>query len=377
MNLHQVSAPPADGARAQNSRLFGPEALGRLLAERHGGQTVVFTNGCFDLIHRGHVEYLERARALGDVLVVALNSDDSVRRIKGPERPLMPLEDRAAVVAALAAVDYVTFFDEPTPLELIRALPVQILVKGGDWPEELVVGRDVVRQRGGRVECLESDAPELSTTSILERIRDSAGSVLPSPPNGKETGGALALLASEVGQCLAVHERIVERCGEAFVRASDLICRVLRGGGTVYAFGNGGSAADSHHFVAELVGRFRTDRGPLAAASLVADSSVLTALGNDFGFEQVFARQVAARVRAGDAVVGLSTSGRSPNVLNGLMCAREQGAWVVGLTGEQGRQMAGICDVVIQVPSSDTARIQEVHALILHCFVDVLERCEA
>ena len=110
--------------------LHEPAGLARLLAERHRGQTIVFTNGCFDLIHRGHVEYLERARELGDALVVALNSDESVRRIKGPDRPLMPLADRAAVVAALAAVDYVTSFEEPTPLELVRSLPVQVLVKG-------------------------------------------------------------------------------------------------------------------------------------------------------------------------------------------------------------------------------------------------------
>jgi D-sedoheptulose 7-phosphate isomerase len=373
MSLHQAFAPPADRPHDRGGVVYDTAVLRDLLAERHRGQTVVFTNGCFDLIHRGHVEYLSQARALGDILVVALNSDESVRNIKGLERPLMPLADRAAVVAALAAVDYVTSFDEPTPLELIRALPVQILVKGDDWPEDLVVGGDVVRQRGGRVACLSSGAPGLSTSAILERLRDGRGAAQPGAERDA-AGGVLDALAAEVGESLEVHAQILGRCGEAFVRAAGLIGRALRDGGALYAFGNGGSAADSHHFVAELVGRFRTERAPLRAASLAADSSVLTAVGNDFGFEEIFARQVAACARAGDVVLGISTSGRSRNVLRGLMRARELGAWTVGLIGAQARQMAGICDVAIQVPSTSTARIQEVHTLLLHCLVDVLER---
>ncbi|MES1243410.1 MAG: SIS domain-containing protein [Acidobacteriota bacterium] len=370
MSLQQNRQQVFGSAAAFPGILHEPAGLARLLAERHRGQTVVFTNGCFDLIHRGHVEYLERARELGDALVVGLNSDESVRRIKGPERPLVPLADRAAVVAALAAVDYVTSFDEPTPLELIRSLPVQVLVKGGDWPEELVVGGDVVRQRGGRVVCLGSGAPDLSTSALVARIR---GETAPTP-DLREADGPLGVLAGEVGHCLDVHGQILERCGEAFARASELLGRALRGGGCVYAFGNGGSAADAQHFAAELVGRFRADRGPLPAASLVTDSSVLTALGNDFGFEEIFARQVAARVRPGDVALGISTSGGSRNVLNGLMRARELGARTIGLTGERGRQMAGICDVAILVPSTDTARIQEVHSLLLHSLVEALER---
>lgn len=378
------------GLEEQRAGLLEPAALARLLAERHRGQTVVFTNGCFDLVHRGHVEYLARARALGDALVVALNSDASVRRIKGPERPLMPLADRAAVVSALAAVDYVTSFEEPTPIELIRLLPVTVLAKGGDWPEDLVVGADVVRQRGGRVACLASDAPELSTSALLERLRGNGHASTPALPgsgdllapalSGDGAGRAAAApapldrLAAQLAECQAVHGRLLARCGEAIVRAAGLLAETLRNGGSVYALGNGGSAADAQHFAAELVGRFRRERGALAAASLAADSSVLTALGNDFGFEEVFARQVEARVRPGDAVLGISTSGNSRNVLAALMRARQQGAATLGLTGEQGRHMAGICDVAIQVPAADTARIQEAHTVILHCLVDLVEQ---
>ncbi len=131
---------------------------------------VVFTNGCFDILHRGHVEYLNAARALGDVLVLGLNSDDSVRRLKGPDRPLNHQDDRAIVAASLACVDAVTLFEEDTPRELIAALVPDVLVKGGDYTVDQVVGRAEVEAAGGRVVIL----PYLegrSTTSLVQRIR--------------------------------------------------------------------------------------------------------------------------------------------------------------------------------------------------------------
>jgi rfaE bifunctional protein nucleotidyltransferase chain/domain len=134
----------------------------------------VFTNGCFDILHRGHVTYLAQARSLGASLVVALNTDASVRRLeKGADRPINPLESRAAVVAALGSVDLVTWFDEDTPLHLIVALRPDILVKGGDWPEETIVGAKEVAGWGGRVISIAFRHP-CSTTDIVQRIRQSA-----------------------------------------------------------------------------------------------------------------------------------------------------------------------------------------------------------
>jgi rfaE bifunctional protein nucleotidyltransferase chain/domain len=137
---------------------------------RPRSNTVVFTNGCFDVLHRGHVEYLASARSLGDVLVVGLNSDDSVRRLKGPGRPVNSEEDRAFVLAGLAAVDYVTVFGEDTPRELIAALLPDVLVKGGDYRRETIVGADEVEAAGGRV-VVAPLVPGRSTTSIIERVR--------------------------------------------------------------------------------------------------------------------------------------------------------------------------------------------------------------
>jgi D-beta-D-heptose 7-phosphate kinase/D-beta-D-heptose 1-phosphate adenosyltransferase len=133
------------------------------------GKKVVFTNGCFDILHAGHTRYLREARKLGDALILALNSDSSVRSIKGPMRPIVPEAERAEVVAALDSVDYVTVFDELTPLELIEFLRPDVIVKGGDWAEKDIVGAETVRKWGGRVAIM----PEIegaSTTNIIDKV---------------------------------------------------------------------------------------------------------------------------------------------------------------------------------------------------------------
>lgn len=151
------------------SKLCPPESLPERIATLP--RPLVMTNGCFDLLHRGHVTYLAQARALGASLLLALNTDASVKRLgKGLDRPLNPLEDRAAVVAALASVDLVSWFDTDTPLELIRLVQPDVLVKGGDWPIERIVGGDEVQARGGRVVSIPFEV-ERSTTRLVERIR--------------------------------------------------------------------------------------------------------------------------------------------------------------------------------------------------------------
>ena len=148
----------------------GESAATRVAAWRGAGERIVFTNGVFDLLHRGHVEYLEEAAALGDRLVIGINSDASVRRLKGPERPLTPQAERAELLEALACVDLVAVFDEDTPERLIQQLAPDVLVKGGDWAVERIVGKDFVEARGGRV--LNVPLREgLSTTALLERVR--------------------------------------------------------------------------------------------------------------------------------------------------------------------------------------------------------------
>lgn len=137
---------------------------------RRDGKTVVLTNGCFDLLHRGHVHILREAKALGDILIVAINSDRSVKAIKGPSRPVLSESDRTELLAAMEMVDYVALFDEPDPYDLIAAVRPNVLVKGGDWGSDQIVGADIVKRNGGKVAVI----PYLkgfSTTEIIERIR--------------------------------------------------------------------------------------------------------------------------------------------------------------------------------------------------------------
>lgn len=152
-------------------KIAGREALVRAVRSlQRAGKKVVFTNGCFDLLHVGHVRYLQEARALGDALVVGVNSDASVRRLKGAGRPLTPARERAEVLAALACVDYVTVFAAATPRRLIAAVQPDVLVKGGDWSIETIVGREVVEARGGRVVSLPF-VKGRSTTATIDKIR--------------------------------------------------------------------------------------------------------------------------------------------------------------------------------------------------------------
>jgi D-glycero-beta-D-manno-heptose 1-phosphate adenylyltransferase len=136
---------------------------------RRAGKKIVFTNGCFDILHVGHVRYLASARSEGDLLVVGLNSDASVRSIKGDRRPLVNQDQRAEVLASLACVDYVVVFDEPDPLRLIQTLKPDILVKGADWGEENIVGAEFVKSMGGKI-IRAKLVPEVSTTRIIDRI---------------------------------------------------------------------------------------------------------------------------------------------------------------------------------------------------------------
>ena len=170
----------------------------------------------------------------------------------------------------------------------------------------------------------------------------------------------------------AVFERMRDVLPVAEQAAQSLIA-AYENGARVYTFGNGGSSADAAHFAEELIGRFKRERRPLPAQSLSIDASALTCIANDYSYDEVFERQVRGFVRAGDVVIGFSTSGRSPNVVRGLAAARELGATTILFTGENG----GDADVVLPVPSASTARIQEFHVFLLHVILEEVDRWAA
>ncbi|MCX6772863.1 MAG: D-sedoheptulose 7-phosphate isomerase [Candidatus Micrarchaeota archaeon] len=155
--------------------------------------------------------------------------------------------------------------------------------------------------------------------------------------------------------------------------AAQKITDCLKKGGKILICGNGGSAADSQHFAAELSGRYKKDRRALAAVSLTTDTSALTAIGNDYGFERIFARQVEALGKKGDMLVALSTSGNSPNILAAIEAAKKAGMVIIGFSGETGGKMTAACDLCICVPSSNTPRIQEAHITIIHIICEIVE----
>jgi D-beta-D-heptose 7-phosphate kinase/D-beta-D-heptose 1-phosphate adenosyltransferase len=165
--LHAEAGGPGAAGR---KTLSLPELLGELENRRRAGHRVAFTNGCFDVLHAGHVQYLHEARSQGDVLVVGLNADAGVRALKGPSRPINPQEARAVVLAGLQAVDYVTVFAEPTPIDLIRAIRPDVLVKGADYHKDDVVGAALVESYGGRVHLAQL-RHGFSTTGLLQRLQ--------------------------------------------------------------------------------------------------------------------------------------------------------------------------------------------------------------
>jgi len=183
----------------------------------------------------------------------------------------------------------------------------------------------------------------------------------------------LSYVAQEIEESIAVKMELALGASEHIVQAAKLILACLQGGGKLIAFGNGGSAADAQHIAAEFIGRYRAERQALAAIALTTDSSALTSIGNDFGFEEIFSRQLEATGKGGDAVLAISTSGNSPNVLRALEYARKLRMATIGLSGKSGGKMLGLVDICLCVPSDSTPRIQEAHTLIIHILSGIVE----
>lgn len=185
-------------------------------------------------------------------------------------------------------------------------------------------------------------------------------------------------MINEIKKQLQEHRALIEllerEMTPLIAEMSSLITTALANGNKLLVMGNGGSAADSQHFAAEIVGRFKMERKALPAVALSTDTSILTAIGNDYGFESIFSRQVEALAAPGDIVVGLSTSGNSPNVLKALNEARSRDCLTIGLLGKDGGSIRSACDLALVVPTTDTPRIQEGHITIIHIVCDLVEK---
>jgi D-sedoheptulose 7-phosphate isomerase len=191
-------------------------------------------------------------------------------------------------------------------------------------------------------------------------------------PSGASVDAA-AVVARTLDAAIALHQRVRHAGVDTAARAAVAIAEALAAGHKVLAFGNGGSAADAQHVAAELVGRFAKERSGMAAIALTTDTSVLTSVANDYGFDRVFARQIEALGRAGDVAFAISTSGRSPNVMAGLAAAQQAGLTTIALTGGDGGPLGEAADIHVNVPDPIAARAQEVHRTLLHAICEIVE----
>jgi D-sedoheptulose 7-phosphate isomerase len=185
------------------------------------------------------------------------------------------------------------------------------------------------------------------------------------------------ILRKNIESSIQVHALLLEACLPAMAVAADALIAAFRGGRKALFFGNGGSAADAQHLAAEFLGRYLIERRPLPALALHTDTSAVTSIANDYGYQHVFSRQIQGLGIAGDVAVGISTSGNSPNILEGLRVAHQMGLYTIGLTGAGGGSMRELVDVLIAAPSSETPRIQECHILVGHALCDAVEQAIA
>ena len=340
-----------------NKKVLHPEEI-QSFQEEHSNQKIVFTNGCFDILHVGHVDYLRKAADLGDILVVGLNSDESVHKLKGASRPINNQDDRAEVLSALSFVDYIAIFNEDTPLDLIKAIQPDVLVKGADYQPEEIAGRKEVEGRGGKLVLIPFVEGKSTTNTEykLKKLQDE-------------------LIKSRLKESIVVKQQLLNNfeCLQNISLLADHIRICLKNGGKLVLCGNGGSASDALHFAGEIVGRYQQERQAWPAVVLNADVATLTAVSNDYGYSEVFARQAEAHVNKNDVFIGISTSGNSENVLRAVKVANRRGAITSALLGRDGGKIAREVNYPIIISSDVTARVQETHICIIHILCELTE----
>ena len=340
-------------------------------AYRSSGKKIVTTNGCFDLLHTGHVQFLTQARAFGDILIVGLNSDRSVKSIKGADRPILGENDRAAMLLALKSVDHIVVYDDLLPSALLAAIKPDVHCKAGDYTAEGLPEADVVGRYGGEIQIIPF-VSGYSTSGLIERILGSQKKAeIPSEYSSDDQVFEIMSYLTSSGNVL---RQVGYQLSDLITASAHMIVESIKTGHKVLACGNGGSAADAQHFAAELMGRFRYDRPACPAISLSSDPSVMTSLSNDYGYDQVFARQVSAWGTAGDILVALTTSGSSPNVVAAVHEAKKRDMHIITLTGNRPTQLTDLSDIHLAVPTSDTPKIQQAHMAILHVVCHIVEQ---
>jgi D-glycero-beta-D-manno-heptose 1-phosphate adenylyltransferase len=292
-------------------------------------EKVVFTNGCFDLIHPGHIDLLKKARALGTKLIVGLNSDDSVRAIKGNSRPFLNQEARAKVLLELRSVDEVRIFDENTPEKLIKEIKPDVLVKGGDWAIEQIVGADFVLKNGGEVFSIPF-VEDFSTSKIAQKIKfaDGANSVLK-----KNTENDLVedFFKANIG----IYENLLNEQSVNISRCAEIIIKAIKNGNKIFVCGEPENVENLRFWFSTFSAL--TDKETFPAHLLTGEAIQ--------DLEQLAAKN--------DILISLTTSNTPPGVITAVMKAREIGCKTVALTGKNSIKLASLCDGSVSAASED------------------------
>ena len=322
---------------------------------KNENKKIVFTNGCFDIVHLGHLKLLEKCKEFGTV-ILGLNSDSGIKRLKGETRPINNLSYRIDYLSHLQYVDYIIVFDEDTPAQLIEMISPDYLIKGSDYAPENIAGYSHVTSYGGKVLTFGFDVTQ-STTNIINKTKKDFFQ------KGLETR-------------LNIYSNLLTDYNfkNSINNAYSLLKNCFENGGKVFVAGNGGSAEQANHFTTELMGHYKEKPKNLPAISLCENSSLLTALSNDFSYSEVFKKSLSPLATKNDCLFLISTSGNSENIQEALTYASKLGITTILLTSTQvNEKLEKLATCTIKANSTECDIIQEVHLFVIHYLSEMLK----
>jgi len=331
---------------------------------RAQGKKIVTTNGCFDIFHFGHLSLLIEAKSLGNILIVGVNSDRTVNKIKGAGRPIIPEKERASVLVSLEYVDHVIVFDEILPNELLRTIQPDIHCISSEYTNKVLPEKDVVESFGGKIKVL-SFIPGHSTTNVIQKISNhniDPGSQI-SSEQGKEAITDYLFESSNSIRCLAYQH------SETLLLIAEHMVNVIKTNGKIIICGNGDSGLDAQLFAEEFINRFGSREKPFPAVSLSIDSTK-TGTGED----DVFSQQLEVIGKPNDLLIIVSTSGESKSVLMAGEKAKEIGMQIVGFTGNSNSPLLNLYDEIVLVDSDKSTIIQQGFMAAFNSVCYLLER---
>lgn len=320
-------------------------------------EVVVFTNGCFDILHPGHIELLKQAKALGTKLIVGINSDKSVRRIKGSSRPIVSENDRAEVLRGLSSVDEVVIFNEPTPEKIIKIIKPNVLVKGGDWAIDEIIGADFVKKNGGKVYSIPFKNG-YSTSSIIEKI-ESQSEVIEGFNN------KISVIENGLNEHLQLTKNLLENEVNVIQDCGTIIVEAIKRGNKIFLCGNEESAQIAQIFAAELLKRVGIKESRIKVFTLPE------AISENSEIEKNISEQINFLPNKGDVLISISNSESSIDLHSVMIKARQRGCQTIGLTGR--KKLASLCDAAVLVESVNDLRIQEAHLTIGNLWCEMLK----